>query len=202
MIHLARLLVLAPVAIGEVAWSQSMTVRVWNYAGVSSETIRKAEAEVNAIFRRVDSRLDWVDCDPGHPRPDICVRTPGPGDLVLRFVHKSVSPGTPGADVLGRAMGDTVADVYEVEVDRFAEAHLVERHEVYAVAIAHELGHLLLGPGAHTPTGLMNARLGPHDFAAAARRELRFTPAQSDRIRSVILARTTFTAVPKRQSQH
>ena len=202
MFRIARGLALFTVGMGSLAWSQArLSVRVWNYAGVSSEVIRQAEHEVDKVFGSIGAQFDWIDCDPNGVRPATCAATPGPADLVLRIEAKSAAPGTFGADVLGRAMGDAIADVYDSEVAAIARRQNLARYEVYAMAIAHEFGHLLLGPGAHTGTGLMRSRWTSDDFDAAAKRRLRFDTAQNQRIRSAVQARSTFAAVPKRQSQ-
>jgi hypothetical protein len=86
-------------------------------------------------------------------------------------------------------MGDTIADVYASEVARIAEIQHLEQHQVYGVAIAHEFAHLLLGPGAHTGSGLMSPQWGSAEFQAAAKKWLRFDVHQAERIRNAVEAR-------------
>jgi hypothetical protein len=54
---------------------------------------------------------------------------------------------------------------------------------VLAYAVAHEIGHLLLGDQAHSPQGLMRARWTANDFLAMAQNRLRFTPEQVKELR-------------------
>jgi len=59
---------------------------------------------------------------------------------------ESPLPGRFGADVLGRAYGESLADVYDSAV-KFAARELGAPLDcVYAMVIAHEFGHVLLGP--------------------------------------------------------
>ncbi len=51
-------------------------------------------------------------------------------------------------------------------------------------AMAHELGHLLLGTNSHSRDGLMAARWNRDDLARAARGDLLFGPEESRRMKS------------------
>jgi len=55
-------------------------------------------------------------------------------------------------------------------------------------AIAHELGHLLLGPRAHSPTGVMTPHWSRDFLKLASRDFLRFTPEQAERLRAQVSA--------------
>jgi hypothetical protein len=57
------------------------------------------------------------------------------------------------AFVAGR-YGGTVADVYLPAIRTTAEEHNADPRVVLGFVVAHELGHLLLGPG-HTRDGVM-----------------------------------------------
>src|ERR1700719_4340658 len=52
--------------------------------------------------------------------------------------------------------------------------------------IAHELGHMLLGPNAHAIVGIMRGTLRPEDWEKAAQGTLGFTPSQNQQIRTWI----------------
>ncbi len=54
--------------------------------------------------------------------------------------------------------------------------------ELLGAAIAHEVGHLLLGP-AHTTSGVMTAHFRSHEVAMVGRGELLFDSAQAARLR-------------------
>jgi hypothetical protein len=51
--------------------------------------------------------------------------------------------------------------------------------DILGHAMAHEIGHLLLGPG-HSQVGIMQAEWTREDLARAARNELSFTPQQME----------------------
>jgi hypothetical protein len=75
--------------------------------------------------------------------------------------------------------------------DLFQEATLelqVESHVGVAIilghAMAHELGHLLLGTNSHSSAGLMQAHWEPRDLAQAAKGHLLFSAEESTQMRS------------------
>ena len=55
------------------------------------------------------------------------------------------------------------------------------------VAIAHEIGHLLLPYGSHSPSGLMQADWDDRQFVLARARLLRFTAQQAKQIRAHLM---------------
>jgi hypothetical protein len=67
----------------------------------------------------------------------------------------------------------------ELQVESHVDAAIILGH-----AMAHELGHLLLGTNSHSRDGLMRAHWEPGDLAQAAKGNLLFSSEQSTRMRS------------------
>jgi hypothetical protein len=63
--------------------------------------------------------------------------------------------------------------------------------ELLGLAIAHEIGHLLLGKNSHSNAGLMRPRWPSRDLEAKHWEEFTFTSEQVRRLRAAILARMT-----------
>jgi hypothetical protein len=82
--------------------------------------------------------------------------------LALRIV-RATSAQRSGAETLGDAMVGTgtasgvLATVYLDRVERLAAVAQVRAADLLGHAIAHEIGHLLLGSTTHSATGLMRA---------------------------------------------
>jgi len=57
--------------------------------------------------------------------------------------------------------------------------------DILGHAMAHEIGHLLLGPS-HSPAGIMRAEWTRKDLESAARNELSFTPQQMELLRASV----------------
>jgi hypothetical protein len=66
---------------------------------------------------------------------------------------------TPGDGTRG-----SVAYIFVDAAKEFAVAHAVPLSDVLGCAIAHEIGHLLLPPNAHRPSGIMRGSWRPADF--------------------------------------
>jgi hypothetical protein len=62
-------------------------------------------------------------------------------------------------------------------------------YQVLSHAMAHEIGHLLLGPNSHSRNGIMRAQWNRDDLRVIARASLRFTPEQTERLRAAYLGR-------------
>lgn len=84
------------------------------------------------------------------------------------------------------------ADVYYDAVRELAHnfASDCEIGTIFAYVVAHELGHLLLGPQ-HTRNGVMKASWGRREVEMMPRHELRFSQAEREHMLSVLLARNT-----------
>jgi Zn-dependent peptidase ImmA (M78 family) len=67
--------------------------------------------------------------------------------------------------------------------DAAAEAN-VPRDTVLAYAIAHEIGHLLLGDNAHTPRGVMKGNWDRKDYEAMNQRQFHFIEGQAHQLAS------------------
>ena len=68
-------------------------------------------------------------------------------------------------------------------VNKISDGYSTPRTTVVAVAIAHELGHLLLG-NEHSVTGIMKRYLNQADFRKVRNGQLTFTGEQAKRLRS------------------
>lgn len=163
---------------------QRIDVTVCNQDGVADSVISSAKSEADVAFRPIGVQIAWHTCE-----------TSLTSALEIRL-WKDKLPKTVGAaslDVMGKAyvggrFGGAVADIYLPAVRSTAQAHAADPGEVMGFVVAHELGHLLLGPG-HTPNGLMQAVWGQTQVDAVRQRRLRFNKESAARIRLAIGAR-------------
>lgn len=193
---------------GETDRAYVIQVQVYNYARVEPETLRRAEREVTRIFGRAGVNVDWIDClrasDQAQAkranrngggefqRNNACFEPFIAEDLLLR-----VLPGSKhakfrfGETTFGFATGSAVASVFYPRVEDSARwlGDPPETSVILGHVIAHEIGHLLLGRESHSLTGLMRARWDRRYLQGALAGHQYFTPEQSDRLRSAVLAR-------------
>jgi hypothetical protein len=167
--------------------SEPLKVRVWviNAARVDETTLSGALSRVAQIFRDAGIRLTWLKC------PGATVQSANSAGcladessvLVLRIVNhpasESVSPNALGFAVAHQ--GDsTYASVFRDRVlAMVGRGGPCSEAELLGHAMAHELGHLLLGTSAHSRYGLMAGRWRATDLDRASLGDLRFSPAEA-----------------------
>jgi hypothetical protein len=168
-----------------------MSVRVYNYAGTSGDILRAAESETERIFARAGVRLEWHECliTPQVESADsTCAAPLAPSDLQLRIVRRVEFVSAHASTEIA---GFTVRNLATVQLDPLWELWKpVEsfRYQMLCRAIAHEFGHVLLGPG-HSSRGIMQGLWGEEQLGFAAANELVFTPDQEKALRSAVKAR-------------
>jgi hypothetical protein len=166
---------------------------------VSRDTVAIVEREVGAIFRATGVEIDWTDraslpqAAMGDPA---CQVMRGPTRFDVRLLSSSVTnrlhlkPGEFGRALLGNT-GEfaTVADVYADGLKTLVIGRDWAYGHILGLVIAHELGHLLLGPGAHSTSGIMEPNWRPKDLDRALQRRMTFAPGQSEQVQAQVAAR-------------
>lgn len=186
-----------PVFAGSVNGSRpSVTLRIVNEAGVDRRTLSRAGKEAAAILERSGVQLILVSCETGSPdvkSVNPCQRERGPTEFWFRiFVQR---PRTTSDEVLGFTELDECLGIRSAGVSYTAAVQLAKKYsadvfQIIGAAIAHEVGHLVLGAGAHTPQGLMSPHWGRIEFELISISELSFTSDQSKWLQKEIGARS------------
>jgi hypothetical protein len=169
--------------------SPVLRVSVFDDANVGAVELRKAEREASRVFRRANIEVIWIECSrarleqaslnpctdvsyPVHLHLRIAARSHGVRESVLGMSFQSVD---------GRGC---CADLFlEPTLRLEAESHVAARI-ILGHAMAHELGHLLLGNNSHSRYGLLGAHWEPGDLTQAAKGNLLFSSEESARMRS------------------
>ncbi len=167
------------------------TVLVYNYALASPAAVLEAERHVGRAFHDACIAVQWKNYD-GPSRdaaadPWAC-RQDFPTCILLRIVDRAAEPSTREAVFATAAMPQAgtapYATVLYPAVRSIGRKPGASEGVVLACAIAHELGHLLLGPGAHSDEGVMRRVWTARDFALALRGGLYFTAPQAQRMQA------------------
>jgi hypothetical protein len=169
----------------------SLTVSVFNDAGVAPSVLADARIRADLILRRAGIALSWLDCGtPGNWLPNSgCTTLSYPQHLSVRLVSKR---GASAQDTFGQSFQDAhgegnYAVIYFGVLASSKSAEVIRSGDLLGFVIAHELGHLLLGLDSHSPTGLMCPLWQSVEIHQAARGNLFFTEQQQERIRSRFL---------------
>ena len=186
----AALLGLSLAASGEEAKRPTLAVLAYNYAAVPADTMQQASEKVAQILRDVGVEIVWIE-----PLADSRRTTINPSSnvlqmftvqLLIRQTNVSRRSSTPES-VMGSALaaddhGGTVSLFYD-EVLRTRRQYSQPLRDILALAIAHEIGHVLLPFPAHSPTGVMRSAWNGDDIRHAIVGSLGFTTAQGASIR-------------------
>jgi hypothetical protein len=174
-------------------------VIVYDYADVAPEVLAKAEKRIEAIFQELHVRVVWVDhtdfkkrfqdrSDAEKEQEEL-----DSIDVTLRILlHSRVALKN---SALGEALPCRIgkdACIANVFMNRVVEQTDVEKigvDQVLGHAMAHEIGHILLGSNSHSSSGLMKSKWGPEDMKRAAKGDLLFTPEQAQTIRKNLTKR-------------
>jgi hypothetical protein len=164
-----------------------VTVHVYNYARIPAWRLARAKKRVAGFFLGAGIRLQWENTPlPSIKEPSSAIPawSSGPFDLVLKIIS-----GFPDSTaqfrgpVLGFAEASQ-ATIFNERIEDIASRNVeVTRPEILAIAMAHELGHTLLGPDSHSDTGIMRPLLQPADLKKAQCKTPSFTPEQAERMR-------------------
>jgi len=145
----------------------------------------------------VDS--DWVECVVGQNElPEgACASPVTPLDLVLNLLPRSQAQHLHSQDkILGVAVEATgenfgiFASVFYDNTKVCATQWQLDLPPLLGLAIAHELGHLLLGTNSHSSRGVMRAFWSGKELLAAAQRGPSFSSSEKNRLQITLNART------------
>jgi hypothetical protein len=161
-------------------------VAVYNDAKVEGAELHDAEHQAAALFAEAGLKITWLDYS--HKQRSVrCQPGNSSADFVLRIVSAfGTVPQGPGSDALGQSMVPPAgygyvpcgtASVFYDRVMAFASVWAPHLPQILGDAIAHELGHLLVGTR-HSRQGIMKALWTFQDLDLARRGKLRFSAAQ------------------------
>jgi hypothetical protein len=142
-----------------------------------------AEREAGRILGRAGLQAVWLACPvgPSTPGPQTqCERAPEAADLRLRVLAAPVQNKFQDT-VFGFTVHPVLASVYYEYAARRAKTDDAEFEApiILGCAIAHELGHLLLGTNSHSDEGIMQPRWETTQFRQLTMGTLLFTTDQS-----------------------
>ena len=168
----------------------ALVLRVFDRSGDSAANRQEAIGAADAILRQADISATWVDCSrdstlASHP---LCSAPLRSGELAIRITPGPSEIGTSEQRALGYSLvepevGGTLATVFSDRVAWLASSSGVEYTPLLGRAVAHEIGHLLIGTNEHSPSGLMRARWTSAELARNERRDWLFTTDDHERLR-------------------
>ena len=181
------------IAVGS-AWASDLraahhvAVAVCDLEGVPNVFIDLAQEVAGEVYRDAGVELEWADHD--------C--HPGEGVFAVHITSRDMAGTLVSDHTIGFAeTGTRVATVLYDRVKWFARRYHLNCGVMLGYVMAHELGHLLLPPKAHSAEGVMRAIL---DLHSASERQLRFTSQQAALILHNVAALADHTAAARPQN--
>lgn len=191
----------SPCTAAEAGEAGRLIVLVCDSAGVPPATLVEALREASRIFLKAGLETEWRDCSVTHvsEAKDLewettCHRPRDPAQMVLEILRRPNGARYVEAGGFARLPSTghpgVCAGAFYERAEDLARLGDASKAQILAYLAAHEIGHLLLGLGAHTADGIMRPEWSREDLRRAAWGRLAFEPWQAERLHSGLLART------------
>ncbi|HEY7304181.1 MAG TPA: hypothetical protein VH601_08715 [Bryobacteraceae bacterium] len=176
------------------AVAEPVLVLIHNYANVDPNVLKRAEKSAAGVLSTAAVQVRWLDCPESAQAAHECQNSPDPSVLVLDLLPAGVTRRAAPHGSLGFAVPPepgqfgSFAGVFCDRVERLS-SHGYSEPVILGHAIAHEIGHLLLGPGGHSETGLMKPEWHRKELEQAVNGTLNFDAVERARIMQNLKAR-------------
>ena len=176
-----------------------VVIRMYDKAGLDDEVLRAAVATAVRIVDATGLQLTSVDCDVASVRAAAhpCAAPLGVNEIAIRIVRLAAGGAYRGELPLGYSLVDTgaragtLATLYADRVSWLSHAAGVEMPLLLGRALAHEVGHLLLGTNGHNHAGLMRALWSYDSLRRNQSRDWTFAPGDAKAMRQAVRLRAT-----------
>jgi hypothetical protein len=186
------------------AETNRVVVRVYETA-VGDLALRTAAIQTAAeIVKAAGIMVEWHDCTESGRRP-VCQDARRAGNFIARIMpvlKAGAAPRRESIEALGTS-GDTeplgfavvdpgthtgkMATAFQNQIDSVARRTGVARSELLGRALAHEIGHLLLGVRGHSRTGIMRAMWTDEELTRGRAEDWLFAPGDSQRLQQTLI---------------
>jgi hypothetical protein len=141
-----------------------LVIRVFDLTGVDGKVRSAAIVTAGAVLAEAGIQADWRACARSGPDTTACEPPVDSSTLLVRFVRGSGETPRDEALAMGYAVIEpasgvgALATIFPDRVEHVAHSAGSDYATLLGRAIAHEVGHLLLGSNTHARSGLMRAQ--------------------------------------------
>lgn len=166
-----------------------LVIRTYNVFGVPSRDLEAAKWTTANILRPARIDVIWVDCPRAAEAPPAaaCREVHMTGELLVRILaaphqrRERADRKTLGyAYVDAAEEGGALATIYADRIAVMASKSGIDTATLLGRAMAHEIGHLLLGTATHPPAGLMRAEWSLSTLRRRIGNDWQFSPGEVD----------------------
>jgi len=174
-------------AMGRTHATLKVKALLFDYVRLPEKMQKQMQDQVSEIYRKAGVEMEWAPCSTGEGQAERYPGCTGYEDAthVLLRIHPHVRKGMTSEAAGEAIVSARIINVYWDRVQYEAVSLRVPALEVLAHIIAHEIGHLLLGPNSHAPAGIMAARWRSRDLIHIFQGGLSFTPRECELIQAV-----------------
>jgi hypothetical protein len=167
-----------------IAGDLRLTVVIYDHAHVNAEILRAAESTTSAILGGAGVQVVWREgfAYAAERRNVLNPPPEDPATLIVKLQPESEAARYGVRSVCGGLGFESGAIIFVRRVDAIWLGYIM----------AHELGHILLGPDAHSIVGIMRGTLRHEDWEKAAQGTLGFTRSQNQQVQTWIAKRTRY----------
>ena len=163
-----------------------LAVRAYN-TRLGATAMNTALSVIRATFGRVRIPIAWQECSPDLGRSTaVCDQPPAEDEIVVRILPGGGTVSLPtvlGMSLVGAPPAPGLVTIWADRVETRARSADVDAGVLLGRAIAHEIGHVLLGTSTHAAWGLMRAEWTDHELIVNAPFDWAFAPAEAGRLR-------------------
>lgn len=174
----------------------TIVIRSYNNFGVPAPDLAVAREHAEAIFQQAGLNIAWTDCWVGGSRQGPAARCEGPvgGDIVLRLQKTAGTNGSKFVSMgfsLVETAGATpfLSTVFVDRVQSVARGAGIDARRVLGLAMAHEVGHVLLNNNMHAAHGLMRADWSRNELRRKDAAAWHFLETEAAHLRAAALQR-------------
>ena len=167
-----------------------VTVRLLDYVNLPAAARTEVTATAARVLTQAGVAVDFVECFTGVETGTPACTTPlGPTDLILRIVQpKFAAKGEQLGNATMTSEGGAYITVFSNPAQSKAGVGSLTDGVFLGHAVAHEIGHLLLGSNRHSSSGIMRAVWRPVDEEWMVKGFLVFDAGQAQQMRSRLMA--------------
>lgn len=183
----------------------SLVIRIYDNAGVLQGQRARAMKAADQILSNADLHAEWLDCPAGVSgvAAEACHAPPGPHELIIRVTRAPREPHLTNRQDLGYSLVDArtgigrFGTVFMDRVDTMARQSNTDPSTILGRAVAHEIGHLVLGTNGHANAGLMRQVWTVSEVLRNRAEDWLFAPQQRPGLREGWLAAATRMPRPR-----
>ena len=169
-----------------------LAVRLYDYVNLPGDEWSELAANAARVLRHANVEVNFVECYRGGIESSLpeCKGFLRPGELMLRvFQAKSAANGRQPAFAAMTPEGGAIMTIYINPAERNVRSGVLSYGTLLGHAVAHEIGHLLLGVSSHSPGGIMRLVWRQSEEELMVKRGLLFDAGQASRIRAALIAK-------------